>query len=137
MKKILLSSMLIVSCLAFGQKIKLKDDKVYVDDKECLSYKSKVSVRNSFFTLDGKPVFYIDVIIVDSKLGVDGSYEKVSFADSEEISTTRNEYSRKAIILQLIEMGVIENCKFNPDRIKDYVKRYNQNFEKSIVRHSY
>jgi len=36
MKKILLGSMLIVSCLAFGQKIKIKKDVVYVDDKEWL-----------------------------------------------------------------------------------------------------
>lgn len=125
--------MLIVSCLAFGQKIKLKDDKVFVDAKECLNYKSKGSTKNSFFTLDGKPAFYVDLIIVDGK----GSYEKVSFVDSDEIATMRNEFSRKAIISQLIEMGVIENCKINPEKIKDYIKRYNQDYEKSIVRPSY
>lgn len=34
MKKILFSSMLIVSCFAFGQKVKIKKDKVFVDDRE-------------------------------------------------------------------------------------------------------
>lgn len=33
MKKILLSSMLIVSCMAFGQKVKIKKGQAFIDDK--------------------------------------------------------------------------------------------------------
>jgi hypothetical protein len=34
MKKVLFASMFIFSCFAFGQKVKIKKDKVFVDDKE-------------------------------------------------------------------------------------------------------
>ncbi|MCT2409692.1 hypothetical protein NZD88_19235 [Chryseobacterium antibioticum] len=34
MKKVLYISMLAFSCLAFGQKVKIKKDKVFIDDKE-------------------------------------------------------------------------------------------------------
>lgn len=38
MKKILLVSMIIVSCLAFGQKVKLKDGSVLIDKVEVYKY---------------------------------------------------------------------------------------------------
>ncbi|WP_284463472.1 hypothetical protein [Chryseobacterium sp.] len=136
MKKILFTLAITFSCFAFGQKVKLKNDKLFIDDKECMKYTSKeLGTKNSFFSLDGKPLFFLDVISTGK--GIDDGYIKISFTDSEEIVTMGVGYSKKSIVSQLIEMGVIDNCKINSERIKDYVKRYDQKYEQSIIRHTY
>jgi len=136
MKKIILSLAILTSFFAFGQKVKLKDDKVFIDDKECMKYTSKsLATKNSFSSLDGKPLFFIDLISTGK--GVDDGYVKISFVDSDEFVTMETGFTKKMIISQLIEMGVINNCTFYPEKIKDYVKRYDQKYEQSIVRHTY
>lgn len=136
MKKVLFGFALIITSLTFGQKVKLKDDKVFIDDKECLKYASKaLGTKNSFSSLDGKILFFVDLISTGK--GVDDGYVKISFIDSDEFVTMQTGFTKKMIISQLIEMGIINNCTFYPDKIKDYVKRYDQKYEQSIVRHTY
>lgn len=136
MKKVLFGFTILASCLVFGQKVKLKDDKVFIDDKECMKYTSKsLATKSSFSTLDNKPLFFIDLISTGK--GVNDGYIKVTFIDSDEFVTMETGFNKKAIISHLIEMGVINDCKFYPEKIKDYVKRYDQKYEQSIIRHTY
>lgn len=132
MKKILLGALLIVSCFAFGQKIKLKDDKVYVDDKECLKHESKnMGTINSFSNLTtGDKLFYVDYKDAGSRLG----YVKIGFTGTDNVITLSSNHNRKDIIKSLIEEKVLENCKINFDNIKNFINRYNQHYEESIIR---
>lgn len=57
MKKKLLGSMLIVSCLAFGQKVKLKDGTVSIDKVEVYKYEDDGVTTIS--TLSNKELFVI------------------------------------------------------------------------------
>jgi len=52
-------------------------------------------------------------------------------------ATLKNEVTRKNIIKGLIEEETLDiNCNFNKDKIRNFVNRFDQNFEKSIIRHS-
>lgn len=91
MKKILLSSMLIVSCVAFGQKIKVKKDVAIVDGKEFVKVTEDPVSRYSYnvASLSGTDIFYLkynhykDPKEVDYKYNRDGSvgYFEVMSAD--------------------------------------------------------
>lgn len=136
MKKVLFGLAIVISCLSFGQKVKLKDDKVFIDGQDCMKHTSKaLGTKNSFSSLDGKALFFIDFISTGK--GINDGYIKISFIDSDEFVTRETGFTKKMIISQLIEMGVIDNCIFHPEKIKDYVKRYDQKYEQSIVRHTY
>jgi len=91
MKKILLSTMLIVSCLAFGQKVKVKKDIALVDGKEFVKVTEDPVSRYSYnvASLNGTDIFYLkynsykDPKEVDYKYNRDGSvgYFEVMSAD--------------------------------------------------------
>lgn len=130
MKRIILFSLLTISCFAFGQKVKLKDDILFIDSKECMHYSSKqLGTKNVFSSLDGKALFFIDFIST-------GKYVKISFTDSDEIATIQSNVTRKKIIEQFLELGLIKDCTFFPEKIKNYIKRYDQKYEQSIIRYS-
>ncbi|MFC7347161.1 hypothetical protein ACFQO9_10575 [Chryseobacterium zhengzhouense] len=61
MKKILLGALLIVSCFAFGQKIKIKDNIALVDGKNYVKVIEDNSVKHGFDieTLNGEKIFYL------------------------------------------------------------------------------
>ena len=61
MKKILLASMFIVSCFAFGQKVKIKKDIAYVDGKEYVIAKEDRSSESSYTiqNLNHQDLFYL------------------------------------------------------------------------------
>lgn len=91
MKKILLSSMLIVSCIAFGQKVKVKKNIANVDGKEFVKVTEDPVSRYSYnvSSLNGTDLFYLkynsykDPKEVDYKYNRDGSvgYFEVMSAD--------------------------------------------------------
>ena len=78
MKKILFSSMLIVSCLAFGQKVKTKKNIVFVDGKEFLKAKEDGISRYSYTisSLDDKELFYLKNIDFKDPKEVDYKYNQ-------------------------------------------------------------
>ena len=131
MKKVLFFSLIMIASFAFGQNVKLKDGKVLIDGNVCLNYEAKnLGSSNSFLSLEGKKLFYLDLQDGGGKLG----YLKIGFSGTNYVLTLANENSRKEIIRKLIEEKVIEDCKINVDNIKEFVNRYDQHFEESIIR---
>lgn len=136
MKKVLFFGLMIFTIFAFGQKVKLKKDIVYIDEQKCFAYESKNLANNNIIsTLDGEKLFFIDLI---DQNGVGSrnneAYIKVSFIDSDEISTMPNAFSRKEIIEGMIDVGVIDKCTFKKEKIPNFIKRFDQRYEDSIIR---
>ena len=87
--------MLIVSCLAFGQKVKIKKDIAYVDGKEYVKVLPDPAARICYniTSLNGNDLFYLkyntynDPMQVDYKTNPDGSvgYFEVLSADLDTV----------------------------------------------------
>ena len=137
MEKILVSFLLIFFSFVLGQNkvdVKLKNDIVYVDGNECLKYSSPfMGNTTTFYSLEGEKLFYFDVR--DAGKNSQG-YIKIGFTDSDYTATVKNEISRKNIIKGLIEEGALENCKINQEKIKNFVTRFDQKYEQSIIRYN-
>lgn len=128
MKKITVLSFVIFSVVAFAQEVKLKGDFVYVNGNKCLQFKSKnLGQNNTFSSLDGKKLFYIDA--QDNKVE---QYYKIQFMGAEEMVTLQeNSISpRKEFIVNLIEEGVLnqKNCSVNLANLKNFKERYHKEF---------
>lgn len=128
MKKILLSSMLIVSCLAFSQEVKMKGEFVSINGNKCMKFKSKnMGGSTTFFSIDGAKVFYIDA--GDSNQGE--NYFKIQFVGSDDIITlTADSFNyRIGFIKNMIEEGVINsNCQISLANIKSFKDRYHKDY---------
>lgn len=61
MKKVLFGFALIISCLAFSQKLKIKKDIAYIDGKEFVKVSEDPISRNSYTisSLNGNDLFYL------------------------------------------------------------------------------
>jgi len=134
MKKFLLGFAIIISCLVFSQEVKMKKGIVYEDGKEVLKYTSQ-SNQTTYSTLEGNKILYIDFVPNNSR--ADASYFKVGFYDSDETATMKNNISPKRILVYLINESVLEKGKLNVQNISNFIKRYDEKFEESIIRHSY
>ena len=134
MKKILLASMFIASCFAFGQKVKIKKDIVYVDGKEWLlaeednfnysifdknkneiifvKYMKQNIGDNMLFNRSGKPNYYLVRFI-----GTDKSIEIREFPED---------------ILKIIYKSNVVNSDFtlNQDKLNTLVEKYGNDFSK-------
>lgn len=125
MKNFLLGSMLIISCLAFGQDIKLKDDHVFIDKNKCMRYVSKeLGSTNTFYSLNGEKLFYMD--INQNKRG--NQFYKIQFTGSDEVikAVSPGMNTKKSFIKIMIEEGVInpKDCVINLANIKNFQDRY-------------
>ena len=136
MKKVLFGFALAISCLVFGQDVKLKKDAVYVNNKECLKIISNNN-RNFLFTnLNNEKMFSFDYIITgeDTK-GFAKGYVKVYFFETKDILTFQNDrFTKKMFIQNLISDNIIDNCALNVDNIKSFIQRYDEHYEESIIR---
>lgn len=124
--------MFLVSYFAFGQKIELKKDIVYVDKAECLKYSSAfMGDTTDFYSLSGEKLFYMDIKDAGK---YSAGYLKIGFTGTDYVLTLKNEFTRKQIIRRLIEEKVLVDCKLNLENIKDFINRYDQKYEGSIIR---
>lgn len=130
MKKALLICSLATYSFMSSQDIKFKDDHVFIDKNKCMKYTSKdMTSHNTFYSLNGDKIFYIDV--AENKRGE--GYFKIQFTGSDEIITalpTAMNF-RKGFIANMIEEGVLDpkNCQVNLSNVKTFKDRYNKNFE--------
>lgn len=129
MKKVLFGCGVIISSIAFGQDVKLKDGFVVINKEKCFKYTSKnMSFYNNFYGLDDKKLFYID----GAKTKSDETYFKIQFTGSDEVITLpANAMNfRRGFLENLIEEGVINasNCNINLENIKMFKDRYNKNY---------
>lgn len=135
MKKVVLFSLFIFSYFSFAQDkidVKLKKDIVYLNGNECLKFSSPfMGNTTTFYSLEGEKLFYFDVR--DAGKNSQG-YIKIGFTDSDYTATVKNEITRRSLVKGLIEEGALENCKINQDKIKNFVNRFDQNYEQSIIR---
>lgn len=135
MKKVLLGFALIVSSIAFGQKVKIKKDVVYVDGKEWLltendTFDYSLFDRNKneiiffkymrqnigntmLFNTSGKPNYYLVKFI-----GTDKSIEIREFPED---------------ILKIIYKSNVINSDFtiNKDKLNILVEKYGNDFSKN------
>ena len=131
MKKILLIITVLISMNSYSQKIKLKKEKVLLDDIEILSYK-KVPTYNE--------VYFYDLInneeVIFIKFDDNGTFEydgddyvKIFFAKTNtKIESKSIRYGAKGeeTIKKLIFDGVIEkNGNINYEKVKSFSEKYN------------
>jgi hypothetical protein len=78
MKKVLLGSMLIVSCFSFGQKIKIKKNIAFVDGKEFVKVIEDPASTDSYSitNLNDKELFYLKINEYKDPKEVDYKYNK-------------------------------------------------------------
>jgi hypothetical protein len=134
MKKVLFASMFIFSCFAFGQKVKIKKDIVYIDGQEWLlaeedtfnysifdknkneiiffKYVRQNTGDNMLFNRSGKPNYYFVKFI-----GTDKSIEIREFPED---------------ILKIIYKSNVINPDFtiNQDKLNTLVEKYGNDFSK-------
>ncbi|GAA5101405.1 hypothetical protein GCM10023210_41120 [Chryseobacterium ginsengisoli] len=134
MKKVLFGFGLIVSCITFGQKVKIKKDIVYVDGQEWLlaeedtfdysifdknkneiiffKYMKQNIGDNMLFNRSGKPNYYLVKFI-----GTDKSIEIRQFPED---------------ILKIIYKSNVINSDFtlNQDKLNVLVEKYGNDFSK-------
>lgn len=139
MRKLFLVSSLMVIFSASAQDVRLKQGIVTIDSKPCFKYVSKglFGDDTTFSNMDGKTLFFLDVLDATGKNGSMTVYDKISFIGSDLVVTMSDGYGRKEIVKALIETGVISDCKFNHENIGDFANRYDQHIESSIVRPKY
>ncbi|CAI8805055.1 hypothetical protein [Chryseobacterium sp. IT-36CA2] len=132
MKKVLYISMLAFSCIAFGQKIKVKKDKVFVDDKETYHIETNdynfilsdlkdneiVSVLGSTYEVPKTPPIYKNESPYWTKL-----IYKVRFLKSNKEVIT--DLSDKDIIKNIYKSGIFdENGTADEAKVDLFVAKY-------------
>lgn len=119
---------LIIGTLVFSQKVSIKKDIIYVDEKECLKITSSDANNVSISDLDGNEIIFLK-FIHHSRYGA--VYNKVTFLE-QNLSFTSQSYifTKKLLISKLVESKVLNNCKLDPDKVKTFVLKYDENIER-------
>lgn len=132
MRKTLFLSMLIFSCFAFGQKVKIKKDKVFVDDKEIYHIENNdfnfilsdiknneiVSVLGSTFQVPKTPPIYPN----ESPYWTRVIYT-VRFLKSNKEAVT--DLSDKDIIKNIYKSGIFDdNGNTDESKIDLFINKY-------------
>lgn len=132
MKKVILGFAIIVSCLSFGQKVKIKKGFVSIDDKTI--YKFERSGYTSIVsTLNGKEFLSINTNSYEtdnpsrysSIRTIDNFIHTVRFLDSDKEFTTNLSYND--ICLNIYKSNLInsEDGKLDEDKVNIFIKKYN------------
>lgn len=120
MKKILLGSLFIVSCLAFGQKVKYKKDLAIVDGKDFVIVKKDAASDDNYTisSLQGNDLFYLKLnTYLDSKyINRDNPQGKVYYFEvySPDLNTTYFEYDFKFCFMCRFTEGFVKTI-YNAD----------------------
>ncbi|OCK52471.1 hypothetical protein BA768_11460 [Chryseobacterium sp. CBo1] len=138
MKKILLGALLLVSCFAFGQKVKIKKNIVFVDNKEWL-FAEKDNVSDySIYDNNKNEIIFIKYIIQDLTSNMifnndsnNPNYFRVKFIGTDKTIEIRQ---LPEDILKVIYKANIFNSdfSFNLDKLNILVDKYGNDFSKRI-----
>lgn len=102
-------------------EIKIKSNKVYVNNKACLSVRSDIN-GTTFSDLSGKELIYL---VYYSETTTNPSYTKIVFLQEKRIITNLNSFiSRKILIKELIHNDVLVNCGINPEGIETFALKF-------------
>ncbi|NML70197.1 hypothetical protein HHL23_10350 [Chryseobacterium sp. RP-3-3] len=134
MKKVLYISMLAFSCLAFGQKVKIKKDIVYVDGQQWL-LAEKDAFNCSIFDKNKNEIIFIKYIkqsIGDNMLfnrSGKPNYYLVKFIGTDKSIEIRE---LPEDILKIIYKSNVVNpdLTLNPDKLRTLVEKYGNDFSK-------
>lgn len=133
MKKILLLTFLIFSFFSFGQKVKLKKNIVYIDDKEVFHYE-EIGFNTTFSTLSGKEFLSVNASKYEvpktiptpsymSKTWTEYIY-KATFLNSGKNLIT--DIGNKELIKQIYKYGIVdENGNVDEGKIDILINKFN------------
>jgi hypothetical protein len=149
MKKILFSSMLIVSCLAFGQKVKFKNDIVFIDNVETFHYE-KAGENLIIYTLKDKDFISIVYNFYEEKNparfnGNDPNAFRYPAYIKKRISTVKflkiekemnTSMSDKDLMIKLSKSDLIdENGNLKEDNVDIFINKYsNEKLEYKLLK---
>ncbi|MCS3528793.1 hypothetical protein [Chryseobacterium sp. JUb7] len=136
MKKLLFSSMFIISCLAFGQDIKMKKGLISIDGKEWAKYdgcglfdaECNIQYKDSEVAVI---LHKINDIASRDKYNKDG---EVTWCEVKFLGTNLSYEvieTNKSTVKTLYKAGVFnEDGSFNMDKVNKLVEKYGQQFSK-------
>jgi hypothetical protein len=125
-KNILTLSLLLMSLFGFSQEIKIKNDIVLIDGKECLKISGDAN-NVSISDLDGNEIIFLK-FIHESKYG--SLYNKITFLDKK-LSFTSKSYifTKKLLIKKLLSDKTLNECKLDSEKVEKFVLKYDENVE--------
>jgi len=128
MKQFLLGACLfLVSSVAFGQDIEIKKGVVLVDGKECLKVDDRDPNNISFMDLQGNEILFLKYIH-NSPYG--NLYTKITFPNQKRSFTAMSYgFTKKNLLKKLLTDGTLSNCALVPDRVENFVMKYDENVE--------
>lgn len=117
---------LCISSLCFSQKVKLKNNTIFIDGIETLGFDKKSNkTEYVIYKLNTKD----EIINVVSNMNE--NYKKIIFSESKKSLETRLGYWNSSFIKWLIEQNVLErNGKINEDKIDAFIFKYDENISK-------
>jgi len=126
--KFLTLMFLIIGTLVFSQKVSIKKNVIYLDEKECLKITSSDPNNVSISDLEGNEIIFLK-FIHNSRYG--SVYNKVTFLEQNLTFTSQSYvFNKKLLINKLVESKVLNNCKLDSDKVKTFVLKYDENVER-------
>lgn len=128
MKQILLLLLTVfIVELMQAQSIDVKKGIIYVDGKECLKVDKSDPNSVSIADLNDNDIIYLKYIHNTRYASL---YNKIIFLHAHETFTSKTFiYTVKLLMKRLLDTKVIDNCTLNPDRIDNFVLKYDENVE--------
>lgn len=125
-KNILMLSFFLMSFVGFSQEVKIKNDIVSIDGKECLKIGGDVN-NVSISDLEGNEIIFLK-FIHGSKYGA--LYNKVTFLN-QKLSFTSMSYifSKKLLIKKLLADKTLIDCKLDSEKVEKFVMKYDESVE--------
>ena len=125
-KRFLTLSLFLISLIGYSQEIKIKDDIVSIDGKECLKIGGDAN-NVSILDLEGNEIIFLK-FIHNSKYGK--LYNKVTFLDKK-LSFTSMSYifTKKLLIKKLLDDKTLNECKLDSEKVEKFVMKYDENVE--------
>ncbi|MEY2703656.1 MAG: hypothetical protein RLY43_2295 [Bacteroidota bacterium] len=125
-KRFLTLSLFLISLVGYSQEIKIKDDIVSIDGKECLKIGGDAN-NVSILDLEGNEIIFLK-FIHNSKYGK--LYNKVTFLDKK-LSFTSMSYifTKKLLIKKLLDDKTLNECKLDSEKVEKFVMKYDENVE--------
>ncbi|MCL9804944.1 hypothetical protein NAT51_05410 [Flavobacterium amniphilum] len=126
-KNFLVFAFTLISQMGFSQEIKIKDDIVTVDGKECLKINDSDANNVSILDLEGNEIIFLKFIHNSRYARL---YTKVTFL-KEKLTFTSSSYifTKKLLIKKLLADNTLENCKLNPEKVERFVLKYDESVE--------
>lgn len=130
-KHIILITLLFLAFGAFSQEIKIKDETIFLDEVACM--KVVKNNPNNITITDMEDNELIDLKFIHNTKYA-SVYNKITFVEQDISFTSKNYvYTVKLLMKKLVADKTVDNCKLNPDKIKRFVQKYDEDVEKKEV----